>query len=317
MKATARLRQLLNGGPVLSVGVFDCVSVIIAERQGFQMVSISGAAVTASILGYPDLGLMTMSEAVNHARHIARSTAVPVMVDADTGYGNALNVMRTVREFEDAGLAGLSIEDQVFPKRCGHYDGIALIPVEEMEVKIAAACEARRDPEFVVMARTDARSVEGLDAAIDRARRYVAAGADIIFVESLYSEEEMREAVASVPRPLKINMIEGGNTPHLSYRKLFEVGFRLVNFSGTLQRASMKAMAVAAETLREDGVTTNLYPERMVNVAERSEIMRLNEFYELEERLYGPLRRNEKSWRGELQDAAATHRSPSKSSRLL
>jgi 2,3-dimethylmalate lyase len=303
--AAATFRSRLNaGGPILSTGVYDCVSAISAERAGFSSVSISGAAVAASLLGYPDVGLLTLTEAVSQARAIARSVDIPVLVDADTGFGNALNVMRTVREFEDAGLAGLSIEDQTFPKRCGHYDGISLIPPQDMAVKVAAACEARRDADFVIMARTDARSVEGLHGAIDRACLYAEHGADMVFVESLFDEEEMRKVVAAVPRPLKINMLEGGKTPRLPFEHLFLIGFRLVNYSGLLQRAAMKAMDVALEVLLRDGVTAGLYPDRVVNVAERNERLRLDAFYELEERLYGPLLNAERSWRGEMKSSS-------------
>jgi methylisocitrate lyase len=306
MSAAATFRQTLaSGAPILSTGVYDCVSAICAERAGFTSISISGAAVSASVLGYPDLGLLTLTESVNQARHIARSVDIPVLVDADTGYGNALNVMRSVREFEDAGLAGVSIEDQTFPKRCGHYDGITLIAAEEMAVKVSAACEARRNADFVIMARTDARSVEGLDGAIERACRYAEAGADMIFVESLADEAEMRKVVAQVPRPLKINLLEGGKTPRPPFSHLFAIGFRLVNYSGLLQRAAMRAMEVALEVLKRDGVTAGLYPDRIVNLAERNEILRLESFYALEERLYGPLLNTDRSWRGELQEAAA------------
>jgi 2-methylisocitrate lyase-like PEP mutase family enzyme len=298
-------RTLASGVPILSTGVYDCVSAICAERAGFTSVSISGAAVAASVLGYPDLGLLTLTEAVNQARNIARSVDIPVLVDADTGYGNALNVMRTVREFEDAGLAGVSIEDQTFPKRCGHYDGIALIAAEEMAVKVRAACEARRHADFVIMARTDARSVEGLDGAIERACRYADAGADMIFVESLADEAEMRKVVAQVPRPLKINLLEGGKTPRPPFAHLFELGFRLVNYSGLLQRAAIRAMDVALEVLRRDGVTAGLYPDRIVNLAERNALLRLESFYALEERLYGPLLHDDRSWRAELQESTA------------
>jgi methylisocitrate lyase len=303
--AASTFRQRLRDGtPILSAGVYDCVSAISAERAGFSSVSISGAAVAASVLGYPDVGLLTLTEAVNQARHVARSVDIPVLVDADTGFGNALNVMRTVREFEDAGLAGLSIEDQTFPKRCGHYDGLALIEPAEMAVKVSAACEARRNDDFVIMARTDARSVDGLAAAIDRACLYAESGADMVFVESLYDEDEMRQAVAAVPRPLKINMIEGGRTPQLRYDALFGIGFRLVNYSGLLQRAAMRAMDVALEVLKRDGVSTGLYPDRIVNVAERNERLRLADFYDLEERLYGPLQNRERSFRDDMQAPA-------------
>ena len=168
-----RLRELLSReGVLLCPGTFDCVSAKVAERAGFPVLSISGAALTASVLGYPDVGLTTMPEVLNQARNIARCVEIPVTVDADTGYGNALNAMRATREFEAAGLAGMMIEDQVFPKRCGHFEGKKVIPAEEMVIKVRAVCEARRNDDFVIIARTDARAVSGIDEAIRRAKRY-------------------------------------------------------------------------------------------------------------------------------------------------
>ena len=173
-----------------------------------------------------------------------------------------------------------------------------------MAVKVGAACDARRDGNFVIIARTDARSVDGLDAAIERACLYAEHGADMIFVESLANEAEMRKVVEQVPRPLKINMIEGGKTPRLSFAHLFEIGFRLVNYSGLLQRAAMRSMEVALDVLKREGVTAGLYPDRIVNLAERNEILRLDEFYALEERLYGPLLNTERSWRDQMKGAS-------------
>ena len=301
-----RLRELLaQPGPILCPGVFDCVSAKVAERAGFPATSISGAAVTASMLGYPDVGLQTFPEVLNQARNIARSVQIPVTVDADTGYGNALNVMRATREFEAAGLAGMMIEDQTFPKRCGHFEGKKVIPAEEMVVKIQAACEARRSEHFVIIGRTDARAIYGLDHAIERALSYCEAGADVIFVEALLSIEEMRKVGQAIPKPLKANMVEGGKTPVVPYQELYKMGFKLINYSGTLQRTAIKAMLDVSELLMREGHAASAYPARMCNIAERSELLGLAEFYQLEERLYGPLMETEGSWRKELEEKAA------------
>lgn len=306
INAARRLRELLaQPGPILSPGVYDCVSAKIAERAGFPIASISGAALTASVLGYPDLGLQTMTEVLNQARNIARCVEIPILVDADTGYGNALNVMRATREFEAAGLAGMMIEDQTFPKRCGHFEGKSVIPPEEMVIKIKAACEARRNDDFVIIARTDARAIYGLDNAIERALMYCEAGADVIFIEALLSVEEMRKVGKIVPKPLKANMNEGSKTPMVPYWELYEMGFKIINYSGLFQRAAIRAMFDVAEILKKEGTTASAYPERICDMIERSELLDLPQFYALEERLYGKLLETEGSWRKVLEERAA------------
>lgn len=306
MNGAKRLRQLLaEPGPILSPGVFDCVSAKVVEKAGFPAAAISGAALTASILGYPDVGLQTMPEVLNQARNIARSVEIPVTVDADTGYGNALNVMRATREFEAAGLAGMMIEDQTFPKKCGHFEGKNVIAAEEMVVKIKAACEARRSDDFVIIARTDARAIYGLDHAIERALMYCEAGADMIFIEALLTEEDLRKTGQSIPKPLKANLVEGGKTPIFHYQQLYEMGYKLINYSGTTQRAAIKGMFDVLEMLKSEGSAASAYPERMCNLADRSVLLGLEQFYRLEERLYGPLLETEGSWRKELEEKAA------------
>jgi methylisocitrate lyase len=302
MNPGGKLRELLKQpGPVLCPGVYDCLSVKVVERSGFPCAIISGAAVTASRLGYPDVGLQTMVEILEQARSIARSVTIPVIADVDTGYGNALNVMRTIREFESAGVAGIFFEDQTFPKKCGHFEGIEVIPAEEMAIKIRAACEARQEKDFVIIGRTDARTRYGLKEAIERGRAYAAAGADIIFIEALTSEEELREIGKAIDAPLQANMVEGGKTPDVGFRELYEMGFKLITYSGTLQRTAITGMLGALETLKKDGTTRALYPDRMCDIVDRSELLGLSHFYELEERLYGPLRESDGSWRGELK----------------
>lgn len=306
--AARRLRELLaQPGPILSPGIYDCVSAKVAERAGFAVASISGAAVTASVLGYPDVGLQTLPEMLNQARNIVHCVGIPILVDADSGYGNALNVMRATGEFEAAGLAGMMIEDQTFPKRCGHFEGKKVIPPEEMVIKIKAACEARCNPDFAIIARTDARAIYGLDHAIERALMYCEAGADIIFVEALLSIEEMRKVGKAVPKPLRANMNDGGKTPMVHYQELYQMGFKLLNYSGMFQRAAIRNMLDVAEILRREGTTNSAYPAKMCDMIERSELLGLAQFYELEERLYGKFVETEGSWRQELEDTAAAH----------
>ncbi|MBA4422002.1 MAG: hypothetical protein C0390_02730 [Syntrophus sp. (in: bacteria)] len=305
-----RLRELLSQeGVLLCPGTFDCVSAKVAERAGFPVLSISGAALAASVLGYPDVGLPTMPEVLNQARNIARCVEVPVTVDADTGYGNALNAMRATREFEAAGLAGMMIEDQVFPKRCGHFEGKKVIPAEEMIIKLQAVCEARRSDDFVIIARTDARGVHGIDEAIRRALMYCEAGADMIFVEAMMSVEEMRKVAKAIPKPLKANMNDGGKTPPVHYNELYEMGYKLINYSGMLQRTAIRAMTDVAEILKREGTTASAYPEKICDMTERSDLLGLSQFYELEERLYGKFLETEGSWRKELDERSAVRKS--------
>ena len=293
------MRTLLaRSGPIVSPGVYDCISAKIVERAGFDCAFISGAAVTASILGLPDVGLETMPEVLNQARNIARSVDIPVLVDVDTGYGNALNVFRTVEEFEAAGLAGIFIEDQTFPPRCGHFEGRQVIPAEEMIIKIGAACEARHSDGFIVIARTDSRSVYGLDHAIERAMRYREAGADIIFVEGLLDTEELRRVGAEGPQPLQANVgDEGGSLPALPFDDLHHMGYKLISYSGSLQRSAMRTMTEVLNVLRAEGTTNRLYPDRIASLAERSDLLALSSYLAREQHFYEPLLRADRGVR--------------------
>jgi 2-methylisocitrate lyase-like PEP mutase family enzyme len=305
MNAGAKLRSLLEApGPVLCPGIYDCLSAKVVERAGFPCAIVSGAAVTASRLGYPDVGLQTMIEILDQGRNIARSVSIPVIADVDTGYGNALNVMRTVREFESAGLAGIFFEDQTFPKKCGHFEGKDVIPAQEMIIKIRAACEARQTNDFVIIARTDSRAIHGLADAIERGRAYAAAGADIIFVEALLSKDDLREVAKAIDAPLQANIVEGGKTPNINVHELYQMGYKLISHSGTLQRTAITAMTGALKTLWEDGTTEALYPTRMCDLVDRSELLGLHSYYEIEERLYGPINETAGSWRSELSRRA-------------
>jgi methylisocitrate lyase len=245
-----------------------------------------------------------MPEILNQSRNMARAVDIPLVIDIDTGYGNALNLMRAVREFESAGLAGIFFEDQTFPKRCGHFEGKQVIAVEEMVVKIKAACETRRDDDFVIIARTDSRAMHGLDHAIGRGKAFAEAGADLVFVEALLSEEEMRTAASAIPVPLQANMSEAGKTPVLPVDTLHEIGFKLISYSGLLQRTAIRGMLDVLEILQREGTTMPAYPERICSLVERSEILGLQDFYALEERLYGPIVDTEGSWREALEAQA-------------
>ncbi|MGY6021896.1 isocitrate lyase/PEP mutase family protein [Streptomyces spinosirectus] len=245
-----RLRELLRGpDPVLAPGAYDAMSALLVEQAGFPAVYMTGFGTTASLLGRPDIGLLTMSEMTDAARRIVSAVGVPVIADADNGYGNAINVIRTVHEYEAAGVAAIHLEDQPAPKRCGHMDGKKVIPAGTMAGKIEAAVEARNDPDFVIIARTDARAVEGFGAALERARRYRDAGADMLFLEALQSEAEIEAAAAAFPdTPLLFNWAEGGKTPPTDLTRLTELGYRLVIFPlSTLLAATTAVRDVLAE----------------------------------------------------------------------
>lgn len=289
MRPTTRLRQLLARPRLLLVpGVWDALSARVVEAAGFEAVYLSGAAVAVGHLGLPDLGLATLSEVVEQLRRVTAAVSLPVIADADTGYGNALNVRRTVREFEAAGAAGLHLEDQEFPKRCGHLAGTRVVPTETMVARLRAALDARRDPDFVVIARTDARGVLGLDEALRRAEAYRAAGADVLFVEAPVGEAEV-EAVARALAgvPLLLNLGGAGRTPMLPAARLEALGFRIALYPGDLQRAALRAMQEVAATLRQEG-TTRPVAHRMASFEERFELVGLSSLRALEARYAAP-----------------------------
>jgi carboxyvinyl-carboxyphosphonate phosphorylmutase len=248
--APARLRELLNAGQtVVAPGAFDPLAARLVEEAGFAAVYMTGFGTSAALLGRPDVGLLTMTEMADSAGRIAACVDIPLIADADTGYGNPLNVIRTVGAYEAAGVAGLHIEDQVAPKKCGHMEGKLVIGADEMAQKVRAAVDARTDPDFVIIARTDARAVEGLDSALDRARRYRDAGADVLFIEALVSEAEIEAAAAAFPDvPLLFNWAEGGKTPPVSLDRLTELGYRIVIFPiGTLLAATAAMRRILKE----------------------------------------------------------------------
>jgi 2-methylisocitrate lyase-like PEP mutase family enzyme len=247
----ARLRDLLAGPePVIAPGAYDALSARLVEQAGFGAVYMTGFGASASLLGRPDIGLLSFGEMVDHARRLVQAVSVPVIADADDGYGNPLNVLRTVREYETAGVAALHLEDQVSPKRCGHMAGKDVIAAEEMVEKVRAAVEARRD--LVIVARTDARAVEGLDAALERARRYRDAGADLLFVEAPETVAEVEAVAEAFPdTPLLFNAIDGGRTPPLELDHLRELGFSLILSPLTALFAATRAVQEALRRLRD------------------------------------------------------------------
>ena len=252
-----RLRELIARGTVVLPGAFNALTAMQIERAGFDAVYVSGAGIAAA-QGLPDIGLLSMAEVVADAGTIARAVAIPALADADTGYGPPLSVMRTVQAFEQAGLAGLHLEDQESPKKCGHLPDKRLVSVPEMAQKIGAAVGARRDPDFLIVARTDARAVEGLDGAVKRARAYTDAGADAVFPEALESAEEFKVFAQALKKegvtaPLVANMTEFGKTPYLTVKEFEALGYRLVLFPVTALRVAARAIEALLEELKSLG----------------------------------------------------------------
>ena len=251
MSHTARMRAFLQApGMVIAPGAYDGLTAMLVAQAGYQAVYMTGAG-TSVAHGYPDFGLLTETEMVANAARMARAVDIPLIADADTGYGNELNVIRTIQDYERAGVAGVHIEDQVSPKRCGHLDDKELVPTEDWLAKIRAACHARRDPNFLVIARTDARAVFGFQEALDRASAAVAAGADMIFVEAPATMEE----VAAIPRrigaPCLLNVVWGGKTPDIDFRDAEKLGYRLTIVPGLLFKATIAACDAALAGLKE------------------------------------------------------------------
>ena len=281
----ARLRELLAGPDiVVAPGAYDALSARLVEAAGFAAVYMTGFGTTASLIGRPDVGLLTMTEMVANARRICSAVDLPVIADADTGYGNSLNVIRTVREYEAAGVAGIHLEDQVAPKRCGHLAGKQVVPVDVMVDRVRAAVAARRDPDFVLIARTDARAVEGLDAAIERAARYREAGADLLFVEAPQSDAEIETVAAELAGvPLLFNWAEGGRTPPTSLDRLRELGFRLVICPISTLLAATSAMRAVLGRIAADGTPAGAMRE-LPGLTDFVELVGMSEVTDIGER---------------------------------
>lgn len=261
MTKAKMLRDMINAGElVMAPGAYDAWTAKLIEAAGFKAVYMTGYGVSASVIGKPDIGLMTFTEVATMARNMAAAIKVPLIADCDTGFGNALNVMRCVEEFESSGVAAIQFEDQLMPKRCGHMEGKVLIPMEDMVAKIRAAVAARRDPDFVIIARTDARAVFGFDEAIRRAKAYVEAGADVIFFEAPQSVDEVKTVAATLKIPLLSNMVEKGKTPLFSAEELKEMGYSIVIYPVTMLYAATKHMMETLDVLKETGEVSKTVP---------------------------------------------------------
>ena len=288
MTQASRFRDLLNqGGMIIAPGAYDCVTAKLIEQAGFAAVYMTGAG-TAATLGYPDFGLVTMSEMVANAGRLVAAVGVPVIADADTGYGNELNVFRTVREFESRGVAGIHIEDQEFPKNCGHLEGKQVIPREDYLAKIRAAVAARRDANFMIIARTDARAVVGLDEAIARANGALASGADMAFVEAPQTVEEVTAVPRLVSGPCLLNVVRGGKTPEIDLRHAEAVGYRLAIVPGLL----IKSVVGICDKMLSELKATHRHPPpiKEMTVSEMFRRFGADEWDVLRERFRDPLR---------------------------
>ncbi len=284
-QARPTLRQRFDAGEmVLAPGCYDALGARLVEEAGFSAAYMTGFGSSASRLGRPDIGLMSLAEMVDNARRIAQAVDIPVIADADTGYGNSINMIRTVREYEAAGVSAIHIEDQVMPKKCGHMEGKQVVRAEEMAAKVSAAVAARRSPEFLIIARTDARAAEGLEAALERGRIYREAGADALFVEAPQSTDEI-EAIARTfsDVPLLFNYAEGGKTPAVTHTFLRELGFRLVIFPLTMLLVATESIRSALARIRADGSPIELVPS-LLSFEDFLEFIGMAEIRKLEQR---------------------------------
>ena len=267
----------------MAPGAYDGLTARLVEHAGFPAVYLTGAGVSYSALGQPDLGLVSFAEMAERAGRVAQAVSIPVIADADTGYGGPLNVIRTVREYERAGVAAIQLEDQALPKRCGHLARKSLVSAEEMCGKIEAACWARTNPDTVIIGRTDARSVEGLEAALDRARRYAAAGAEVVLVEAPERADELARIAREFPGAAMANLVEGGKTPLLPVAQLQALGFRVVIFPNLLTRVMAKAALEALAALKLHGSSVEL-AARMLSFSELNRLLGLEDLLDLADR---------------------------------
>ncbi len=283
MRTTTRLRELLAApGIVAAPGAYDCLSAAIIERAGFPAVYMTGAGTSISRVGYPDIGLTTMSEMAANAAAIANTVSVPVIADADTGYGDVLQVRRTIREYERAGVAGVHIEDQESPKRCGHLDDKRVVAQEEMVRKLHAALDAREDDDFTIIARCDALAVTGWDDALRRCEAYVEAGADVLFLEAVQTREQAAYVTSHFDVPVLYNFVETGKSPLLPVAELEKLGFKLVIFPISAMLAAMKTMSDLMQELRDTGTTEHAIADRMVSIHECFDTMGLTDMLALD-----------------------------------
>jgi carboxyvinyl-carboxyphosphonate phosphorylmutase len=286
MKKTTTLKKLILDKEILIMpAAYDAVSARIIEQVGFKAVTLGGYGISASFLGKPDVSLLTLTEMATYTRNITEAVDIPVFVDGDTGHGNVTNVKRTVREFEKAGAAGLFIEDQIFPKRCGHTEGKQVILAEEMMAKIKAAVDTRIDRDLIIMARTDAFATHGIDEAIARGNRYREAGADLIFVEAPTSKEDMVKIAREVGAPTMAIQGEGGKTPLMTARELEQIGYSVVVYPGSALYAAAWAVRSVMGELMTTG-TTNGFLDKMITFSEFNQLIGLNEIKKMESHYY-------------------------------
>jgi len=299
-KMSTVLRALLKRpGLIVAPGVYDALSARICEMVGFEAVSHSGYGTAAATLGQPDIGLLDMTEMARQVGSVANAVQIPVLGDADTGFGNAVNAYRTVQEYIRAGAAGLFIEDQVLPKRCGHMRGKQVISKQEMLGKLKAAMDARdeRDPDFVIMCRTDAIAVNGFDDALDRAKAAVDLGVDMIFVEAMETRDQMERVGREIRVPLMLNLVEGGRTPLMTYKEAEEMGFKYVVPALTALSAAAKGMYDVMRRVREEGVSDR-YADRLFTFQEFARIVHMERFRRMEDD-YLPAQVLEERYKGE------------------
>jgi methylisocitrate lyase len=289
MRKTTRLRQLIEAPELLIMpAAYDPISAKLIERAGFKAVQCTGLGIAASLLGRPDVSIISMGEMVDRTYHIAHAVDLPVMGDGDTGFGNAVNVYYTVQEFERAGAAGVNIEDQVMPKRCGHLAGKEVIPMEEMVLKIKAAREALVDKDFVINARTDTLATHGLDEAVRRGNAYLEAGATMVFVDGVGTREQIRALVAGIKGPVGINMVEGGKTPRdLTFSELQAMGVARVSLSLTTFFAAIHGIkSVLQKVIENNGIRG--YEDRIAGFEETHDLIGMGKVYELEQKFLAP-----------------------------
>lgn len=290
MRKTSRLKQLIEAPAILVMpGVYDVITGKLAEQAGFQAAQASGANIAACHYGLPDYGIVSMAEMVEQTGRISRALDIPVMGDADTGFGNAVNAYLTVQAFERVGAAGINIEDQVSPKRCGHLDGKQVLPFDEAVAKIAAAAAAREDKDFVINARTDALGVHGIEEAIRRGNAFIEAGATMVFLEGAYSYDVISQAVKAIRGPIAVNLVEGGKSPQQgSFAELEALGVARVSLPSTAMQAAVKAVESAFATLMRDGCIGSM-PDRLAGFGVAQRLVGSAKIKELEQQFLAPL----------------------------
>jgi 2-methylisocitrate lyase-like PEP mutase family enzyme len=290
MRPTTRLKALIHDPRILVMpGAYDPISAKLIERAGFDAIQCTGSGISAAFLGRPDYGIVSMNDMLTATRHIVDVVGLPVMADGDTGFGNAVNAYLTVQAFEKAGAAGINLEDQVAPKRCGHLDGKQIIPFEEAVTKVRAACEARRDPDFVINARTDALAVAGMDEVVRRGNAFLGVGATMVMIDGVETVEQIRAAVAGIRGPVAINIVEGGKTRFdCTFEELQALGVARVSLPGTLVRAALYAMQEALRRVKADGSVRGLQDMILPFAQGIPALMGMQEVNELEQRYATP-----------------------------